>query len=919
MSSFGLSGTNAHVVLTEAPPAPPITTTYAERPLHLLALSARSLGALRELARRYADLLSTTKGLSIADVCFTANTGRALHRERLTVVAADIESLADRLGAFAAGEEARNLEYAQVALEHASVAFVVGGSPRVLANTVRALRSHAAMASVVGECDRLLTASSAPTVSELLFGSAPIPAEVAPLAAFVSEVAVARLWNAWGVSPAAVIGLGTGMLTAAHLAGALPLERALRLAWRYGEWRALRDAAAPERELASAWAALQNAATIADVAPPQLPIISGRTGQTFDVRAATAAEWSSLGPDIGSWDTARAAVETLGCRCVLELSSDEGAEPWPRLLGQMARLHLAGARVDWAAYDAGYDRRVVSLPTYPFDRQRYWITPSGDPVGLAPRAPAVEATHEVAAASAHDAEPVEDACIHEVAWRRRRVVATAPSAKPGAWLLIGDDGGIGESLRAQMEIAGHRATLISEIVALSNVAGVENASSDALAVAFARAGHSVADPLQGLVYFAKSGDDAQVSTPSALCVAQERGALAALRLVQALEKTRAMPRRLCLVTRGSQSVRDDDPPAPALMPFWAMGATIANEYPHVRVTRADLPNTPDDDTASMLAAYVLGDDPEIQIAFRDGARYVPRLVRQAPTTDRSSRPVSFPLDANATYLVTGGLGALGLATARWLGERGARQLVLLSRGREFPREMHSLLEQGISVTVHAADVADADAMHGLFDELRRTHPPLRGIIHAAGVLEDGLLRQQTAERFARVLRPKVGGAWVLHECSRDLALDFFVCFSSMAGIIGTPGQGNYVAANAGMDALARYRRSLGLPATSVRWGPWAGGGMALAIGAHDPNRLQSIGVRPLSPAFALGILEGILRDGGGRGDSGRRGRELGDVCVESKRRDAARVPFGARVSAGVGSIGVGRVAHGVARRRQRDA
>jgi myxalamid-type polyketide synthase MxaB len=187
--------------------------------------------------------------------------------------------------------------------------------------------------------------------------------------------------------------------------------------------------------------------------------------------------------------------------------------------------------------------------------------------------------------------------------------------------------------------------------------------------------------------------------------------------------------------------------------------------------------------------------------------------------------------SNGSYLITGGLGALGLKVAQHFVEQGARQIVLAGRGTgtaESVAAVEELRASGATVQVVQADVAKADDVARLIG-VCQAEAPLRGIVHAAGVLDDGVVEKQNAERFARVMGPKVHGAWNLHTQTQGMALDFFVCFSSMASMFGSPGQSNYAAANAFLDALAHQRRALGLPGLSINWGPWAEAGMAAKL------------------------------------------------------------------------------------------
>jgi nucleoside-diphosphate-sugar epimerase/acyl carrier protein len=218
---------------------------------------------------------------------------------------------------------------------------------------------------------------------------------------------------------------------------------------------------------------------------------------------------------------------------------------------------------------------------------------------------------------------------------------------------------------------------------------------------------------------------------------------------------------------------------------------------------------------------------------------------------------------DATYLITGGLGSLGLVVAQWLVERGARHLVLVGRRGPGAAAQAALAEWerlGVQVRVRQADVAQAEEVQALLESLG-AQPPLRGIIHAAGVLDDGVLRQQTWERFARVLAPKALGAWHLHRATEGRGLDFFVLFSSVAAVLGSAGQGNYAAANAYLDGLAWYRRRRGLPALSLNWGPWGEVGMAAQLAARDHSRRVAGGVRLIPPALGVQALEYALARG----------------------------------------------------------
>jgi myxalamid-type polyketide synthase MxaB len=239
-----------------------------------------------------------------------------------------------------------------------------------------------------------------------------------------------------------------------------------------------------------------------------------------------------------------------------------------------------------------------------------------------------------------------------------------------------------------------------------------------------------------------------------------------------------------------------------------------------------------------------------------------KVVVQTPVhsePEEGSLEESGILSGQKTYLVTGGMGSLGLRVAKYLADHGAKHLALLSR-RGRTADVEPLLTEiesaGAQVHVLSADVAQFNELATVLKKMQKECPPLGGVIHAAGLLEDGILFQQDRARFQKVMAPKAVGAMNLHLLTKDLSLDFFILFSSIASVLGSPGQGNYTAANAFLDALAQYRRGLGLPALSINWGPWGGGGMAAnLIGSQD---FAKRGLKAISTEKGLEILGALL-------------------------------------------------------------
>ena len=402
-------------------------------------------------------------------------------------------------------------------------------------------------------------------------------------------------------------------------------------------------------------------------------------------------------------------------------------------------------------------------------------------------------------------------------------------AASGAWLLVAEtpDCPTAARLRQELEARGARCATVAADAGLAP---------------------ALADPeLRGVVHLAALAAGAPAEpTAAELADAQRRLCGSALGAMQLLAR-RGPPARLFLVTRCAQPAGSEPVDATAST-LWGLGQVAALEHPELRCTRVDV--GPGD--AAGLADLLVGCGDEEELALRGGRRLVARLRRGDPPAGTGE----LALDPAASYLITGGLGALGREVARWLVERGARRLVLTGRsepGEPARAELRALEAAGAAVDLRRCDVSDPGACARLIEGLES----LRGVVHAAGVLDDGVLAEQTWDRFERVLAPKVLGAWNLHLATRGLPLDFFCLFASSAALLGNPGQGGYAAANAFLDALAHQRRAAGLPALCVDWGPWAGAGMAARL-APGRARWQAGGIGALEPREATAVLGELL-------------------------------------------------------------
>ncbi|MDR1968201.1 MAG: acyltransferase domain-containing protein [Burkholderiaceae bacterium] len=348
-----------------------------------------------------------------------------------------------------------------------------------------------------------------------------------------------------------------------------------------------------------------------------------------------------------------------------------------------------------------------------------------------------------------------------------------------------------------------------------------------------------------------------------------------LALVKALSSAGAPePARLWIVTRGTQAVAGHAMTNPMHAAAWGMGRVLGHGE-HIDLWGGMLDLAPQGDgahdEATAIVAELLHGDGEDQIALRGTQRFVLRVQDCPPDIALPAAPA---LRCDASYLITGGLGALGLVVAKWMVQRGARHLVLVGREGLPPREtwckatlaasvrdridaVRAIEATGASVRVEAVDVAAPAALNAmLMRHDAAGYPPIRGVIHAAGSAVPQLLAQMSARDFDAAFPAKLHGAWNLHHAFDGKPLDFFVLFSSVASVVISMGQGNYAAANAGLDALAHWRRRQGLPAVSINWGPWGDVGMATQLDLL--KYFHSRGFFPMSAVQGCAALGQLL-------------------------------------------------------------
>ncbi len=554
----------------------------------------------------------------------------------------------------------------------------------------------------------------------------------------------------------------------------------------------------------------------------------------------------------------------LAARCLpdsdvkLLPSLRRGQADWTVMLQSLAALYLGGVRIDWEGFDRGYGRRRLVLPSYPFQRRRFWFREIDPGQSIAAPQPARGGADDRDADNPmYITRWVPDVESAEI-WKKTGTIAANP-LKHGTdrLLLFADRGGLAAQLARLLEASGRRVVLVTPGDEYRSIDGSHYeidssfpADYDRLFREFAGE-NSLAD---WSVVHLWSLDQALALDGSVadLTEAHALGCRSVLYLAQTLaRRVGAIAPRLWLVTRGVQAVGSESAPARvAAAPIWGLAKVIGLEHPEFRCVRVDLDPADGSDEVNLLRHEIDLAAVEPQVAFRQGRRHVARLaalgsrpvaahpLAQVESTPDATALVPLRFPGDGTYLITGGLTGLGFRVGQWLVERGARNLLLIGR-REPAAPVREIIAEwrhsGANALVVAADVSREPDLRRALALAADSLPPIRGVIHAAGVMEENaVLATQDWERVARV-RAKVEGSWLLHRLTRSIPLDFFVMFSSAATVLGVRGQADYAAANAFLDGLAHHRRALGLRAEH-QLGRVGGGRSRRPKGSRGPVR-----------------------------------------------------------------------------------
>jgi acyl transferase domain-containing protein/acyl carrier protein len=835
--TYGISGVNAHAII-EAPPRKETVSECGapeyERPLHLLCISAKTSEALSALAERYQNQLASHSDAVLPDVCFTANVGRTHFGHRLAVMGATTEQIRGRLEEFLQRGAAVGVITGQLD-KPATTGFVfsdgrtTSGAGRELYDTQPTFRT------ALDRCAEILKNVFDQPLSSLVFArdTSPQDRKMRDVCVFSLQYATAEMWRSWGINPTLALGFGQAEIAAACCAGLLVPNEGIHIL--LGEMER-QPAKAPNQPGA------------------RFPFLSGATGERITTNEAALAHLQrSRRPNSRSRAEAISMARNSGCDLLLEI----GAVPargtptteldqtlpslgpqdsdWTTTLTALATLYTSGAAVDWRRFDRDYQRRKVQVPTYPFQRRRIPLLGMGS-------APA-------------DAEG--DRYFKPI-WKR---LAQEPERQSGphdgTWLIFSDVGGTGAALAKKL--GQDQITITHGQQFERSEQGAFQLSPDAPDQLEHLVRSVQGTPLAGVIYLWNLDLDTPPASLDALEETLKIGNGGLLFLLQALIKGRPgqLP-KIWVVTRGAHTVAGETTPVNVVQaPVWSLAQTALLEHGDLRCVCVDL--DPANDSPDPLLNLLHAQTDECEIALRTGGWYVRRMVPHPPMKVEGAIDVR----SDGAYLVTGGLGALGLHTARWLVEGQAGAVILTGRraaSRAANEALQKLRGASTKVIEMQADVTSQADIKRVLSEISKTGYGLRGVFHSAGLVSDRVLLEQTWGTFFEVMAPKVAGAWNLHLATRGDDLDHFVLYSSVAAMLGSPGQSNYAAANAFLDSLAHHRRAIGLPAKSINWGPWAESGMAAdaAQSSVVKQRWKNLGLTVFSPDEGVEALGEIL-------------------------------------------------------------
>jgi acyl transferase domain-containing protein/acyl carrier protein len=855
VSAFGIGGTNAHVIVEEAPVRNARVLT--SRP-QVLAMSARTRPALDRATENLAEHLAGHKAdLVLTDVAFTLQAGRRPFEHRRTVVCRDID---EAVALLRSGDPARVIT-ASLPASAPSIVFVLPASGVDRAAARRLYEGEPAFRTAFDAAASAVMREAAIDLLEWMNADRSDDERVtADVSTFAYQYGVAGLLGQAAIRPAAMVADGVGEIVAGCIAGVFSLEVAVRLI-----------------------RARTNAAPLPQVGlnAPAMPIVLFRTGSRLSQRdALDGAAWIRLPDFPGDAITELtveeprafvelAAIETLApaLRAKLAAVPDQvvlataGRDSQLAVLAALGQLWTLGCDVDWTSMRPGQDVRRVPLPTYPFDRQRFWVEPHPEST----QRPAAPRPGRIADRAQWFRRPV---------WTQGKPLARSIQ-RDATYVFFSDECGVATALAELFTSAGSRVLTVAPGEQFEDH-GSRYSVRPAAASDYERLLARIAATTSQPVTFVHLWGVTRAQDPADATL--DRTFFSTVALTQALaRKPLAQGVRIVVLTSGVHAVTGDEALDPVKAAVLGPCRVVPQEIREVACRHVDI-LAPAAARIAMLADEINADDGEATVAHRGPHRWVRRLepVRIEVPASRVR------LRDRGVYLITGGTGGIGLTLAGHLADSVRARLVLVSRTplparsewarvtSELPRtdsvvmkirQIEEMERAGAEVVLAAADVTDAEAMHRVVAQTRETFGRIDGVIHAAGVAGGGLAALKTREAALGVLAPKVHGVLALDQALAGAPLDFFVLCSSLHGVVGGVGQVDYSGANAVLDAYAQQRWVAGDEAVvAIDWDAWRDVGMAVTTPvAEDMRRRREESLRhALTAADGVAVFDAAI-------------------------------------------------------------
>ncbi|HHP7231149.1 MAG TPA: SDR family NAD(P)-dependent oxidoreductase, partial [Xenococcaceae cyanobacterium] len=448
---------------------------------------------------------------------------------------------------------------------------------------------------------------------------------------------------------------------------------------------------------------------------------------------------------------------------------------WSQITKSLAALYCQGSRINWQEFEGDDLKNKLQLPTYPFQRQSYWLE-----------------KREVRSNRGVENKPnLEKSALdyYQITWQKSKIKLQdlTPKFAASQWIIFADQNGLAAQIAQYLQQHNQSYLLVYPSSKATKL--TENSLQlDYQEIADFKKVITQQAEIQGIIYLWSLDElDRQKVANENIISYQEKNCTTILNLLQTLF-IQSVKTPIWLVTRGTQEIGDQTLSATSInsSSLWGLGKVIASEHPEYYGGIIDLDSSSKTVTATQIIALISNSEQEDYLALRQENIYLPRLKKVGLT-----RHQALKINASGCYLITGGLGALGLQVAQLLVAKGAKNLVLIGRSEASATAQATIKEleqKGATIETIQGDICDLATVEKIIASRGNS---LKGVVHAAGILDDGLLQNQTWQKFQKVLKPKIIGAWNLHQSTKNLDLDFFILFSSVASLIGSPGQGNY--------------------------------------------------------------------------------------------------------------------------------